>query len=419
MKKNKSLLLAACLLLGGCSANAQPDAASDNTTEKTEITLWHTFTEVHEETLQNIISEFNASQDAYTVTALTQPLDGFSSKVYEAASNGTGPDMVMLDASVAADYAEEGMAIDFSDYLDINTYQSRVSEGLFEESTDFADGAWHCIAIQSTGPVFFYDKTLYDELGLSAPKTWDDVENSSKKIYEAKGIPGFAVDSIPDLAIMLLNQSGVGYIDKETKTVNWQDDRYIELVDWFAKGVQEGYFQLAPTTGDYNSGDIGAHVLGAYIGSSAGLPFLDLGDHELACTSVPQLSNGAEKWVQQWTRNIIGFKSNETKEKGVAAFAEYFTNADNAAAWAIAFGGFSPYSDADSTSAYKEYIAGNIALQALAMQNDYAGALPVLKGSSTVRTELEKAVKKAATAQASAKDALNEAVQAANLALSE
>lgn len=416
IKSKKSLILATCLLLGGCSTNTTPDS---DTQSKTEITLWHTFTEVHEKTLQSIINSFNDSQDEYTVTALTQPLDGFSSKVYEAASNGTGPDMVMLDASVAADYAEEGLAVDFSDYLDINEYKARVSEGLFEESTDFPKDAWHCIAIQSTGPVFFYDKTLYEELGLIAPETWDDVEVNSKKIFEAKGIPGFAVDSIPDLAIMLLNQSGVGYIDKVNKKVNWNDDRYVEIVEWFSKGVQEGYFQLAPTTGDYNSGDIGAHVLGSYIGSSAGLPFLNLGEHELACTSVPQLTDGTEKWVQQWTRNIIGFKSDETKEKGIAAFAQYFTNTENAATWAIAFGGFSPYSDTNSVTAYEEYISGNIALQALAKQNDYAGALPVLKGSSTVRTELEKAIKKAATDQASAEDALNEAVINANQALSE
>ncbi len=417
--KRKTWITAVSLMtaLCGCSTHSNAyTASSDN--DKTEITLWHTITEVHEETLQSIIDDFNASQEKYTVTALTQPLDGFNAKVYEAASNGTGPDLVMLDASAASDYVEEDMAVDFSDYLDLSTYQSRVSEGLFNEATGFEDGGWHCIAIQSTGPVFFYDKTIYDELGLTAPKTWDDVESNAKKIYEAKNIPGFAVDSIADLAIMLANQSGVGFIDEDTKTVNWNDERYIELVEWFAKGVQAGYFQLAPTTGDYNSGDIGAHVLASYIGSSAGLPFLDLGDHELACVSVPQLTDGTP-WIQQWTRNIIGFKSDELHEQGIAEFAEFFTNTENATKWAIAFGGISPYNDAQESADYQAYVNDNIALQALAAQSSYAGALPVLKGSSTARTEIEKALKKTATDQGSASDALNEAILIADQALSE
>ena len=413
--KKQAAILTVAALLSGCSNTTEQPAESNG---RTEITLWHTFTEVHEETLQEIVNAFNESQDEYTVTALTQPLDGFNAKVYEAASNGTGPDLVMLNASDASDYVEEDMAIDFSDYLDIDEYRSRVSEGIFEESTDFVDGGWHCISIQVTGPVFFYDKTLYDELGLSTPETWDDVYENSKAIYEAKGIPGFAVDSLADLAIMLVNQSGVGFIDENTKTVNWTDERYVELVNWFAEGVNAGYFQLAPTTGDYNSGDINAHVLGSYIGSSAGLPFLDLGDHELGAAKVPQL-DGGEEWVQQWTRNIIGFKSDEVHERGVAAFAEYFTNHENAIKWAIAFGGLSPYDDSLEGEDYQAYIDGNIALQALADQNEYAGALPTLKGSSTARTEIEKALSITATNQATAIDALSAGVSVANQALSE
>ena len=57
---------------------------------------------------------------------------------------------------------------------------------------------------------------MFDNLGLEAPKTWDDVAANSK-IYEETGIVGFAIDSVADLGQMLLMQNGVEYIDSETK----------------------------------------------------------------------------------------------------------------------------------------------------------------------------------------------------------
>lgn len=415
MKKGILTLLAGMLMLGlvGCSSTPKENKKD----EKVAITLWHTFTEHHEATLQEIIKNFNESQDQITVTALTQPLDGFSSKVYEAVSNGTGPDVVMLDASSASDYVDAGMSINFADYMDINSYKARVSEGLFNESTSFSDGGLHCLPIQSTGPVFYYNKTVYDQLGLTAPKTWTELAANSKKIYEETGMVGFALDSLADFGIMQLKQNGLEYLNAETKSVNWNDASTVTWLNYFAQGVKEGYFQLAPTTGDYNSGDISGHVLAAYIGSSAGVSYNNLGDDELACAPVPQTEGSSTPWVQIWTRNIIGFKSNETKEKAITEFALFFTNTENSAKWSIAFGGLSPYNDVESLSEYKDYVAGNIALQALANQNEYAGALPIATGSTTVRTEIEKMIKKVTTSQATPEQAITEAETTSNSAL--
>ena len=49
----------------------------------------------------------------------------------------------------------------------------------------------------TTGPIFFYNKTIYDEMGFTPPTTWEELAEQSKAIYEKYGIPGFAADS-PD-----------------------------------------------------------------------------------------------------------------------------------------------------------------------------------------------------------------------------
>ena len=118
---------------------------------------------------------------------------GFLAKVYEAVSTGTGPDIIFNYASTAADYIPDGLIVDQSKYME-SDYKARVSEGIYTESTGFEDGGLYVVAVQSTGPILFYNKTMFDKVGFSAPKTWDEVEEAAKAIYAEYKIPGFAFD---------------------------------------------------------------------------------------------------------------------------------------------------------------------------------------------------------------------------------
>ena len=413
-------LAGAMLVTPGCSSS-QSAASSDSSGSaggtKTELVLWHTFTEHHEAKLQEIIADFNASQDQVTVTALTQPETNFASKVYEAAASGTGPDIVLLDASSAADYVDAGLALDFSQYIDVENYKSRVSDGIYTEGTSFSQPGLYTITIHSTGPVYFYNKTLFDSLGLQAPETWDDVISNSQTIYEQTGIVGFAVDSLTDFGQEQLMQNGVAYVDTTTNTVPWDDPSTTEWLTWFKEGVQAGYFQLSPTTGDYNSGDLSGKVLASYIGSSAGIDYIDLGDDELACCPVPQ-TEGGTKWAQIWTRNIIGFRSDdEAKNQAIADFAMFFTNTENSSAWTQVFGSISSYEDVLALPEYQTYLQDNIALQAIQAQASYAGSLPVIQNSSTLYEELKKMITQSASGATDIETAIQNAVTTCDKAL--
>lgn len=146
------------------------------------------------------------------------------------------------------------------------------------------------------------------------------------------------------------------------------------------------------------------------------MQFLDLGDHELACCPVPQTAGG-EKYVTAWARYLIGFTKDDTHDQAVTDFVKYFTTPDVAAKWMINYGGHSPYNDVITRDDYKEYVANNIALQALVAQNDYSGSSPSISGSSTAYEALSTAVKQAATGVKSAEEALKAAKATANNAL--
>ncbi len=408
MKKSIAVFIVIAVALLSISAVLAADV---------EVTWWHTFTEGQEAILQEIIAEFNEANPGIKVIAESQPYDGFLAKVYEAVSTGTGPDIIFNYASTAADYIPDGLIVDQSKYME-SDYKARVSEGIYAESTGFEDGGLYAVAVQSTGPILFYNKTMFDKVGFSAPKTWDEVEEAAKAIYAEYKIPGFAFDSLTDGMQAFLLQGGGKYVDLEKKTVLFNTPEFVASVDWYAKGVREGYFGLAPTTGNYFSNDMSARQLAAYAGSSAGLPYLNLGDDELAAAPLPQTAGGTN-WAPAWTRSALVFASDEETERAAVKFVEYFTNPENAGRWAEAVVAFTPYNDTAELDSFKAFVSGNIALTALSEQAPYAYALPSFTGANTVRDELKALIEKVATDQMSAADAVSAAEATSNAAMQE
>ena len=118
MKKLFKVLVVvlAAMMLVACSGGNSGNGGNEG--EVAEVMIWHTLTDHDEEMLQQIVDAFNAENEGkYHVTQETQPLDGFNAKVYEAVTNGVGPNLVWLFPSTAQDYIDEGLALDYSKYF--------------------------------------------------------------------------------------------------------------------------------------------------------------------------------------------------------------------------------------------------------------------------------------------------------------
>ena len=177
MKKIWKLGVASLLALSlvGCSGGSDGPAT---------VTIWHTYTEGQLEYIEKAVEDFNASQDQYTVVAESQPYDGFTDKVYQAVMAGNGPDMIIHYASEAAKYVADDKVVDLEKVLSADTI-ALMGDNTKEEATSFEDGKLHILPIVSSGPVFFYNKAIYDELGLKAPATWAELQSNCEKIKEA------------------------------------------------------------------------------------------------------------------------------------------------------------------------------------------------------------------------------------------
>ena len=85
----------------------------------TEVTIWHTFTDDQQTALQGFADAFNETQDEYQVVVQSQAYSGFEDTVYNAVANGVGPNIIFNYASTAADYVEDNLVVDMSQYLSL------------------------------------------------------------------------------------------------------------------------------------------------------------------------------------------------------------------------------------------------------------------------------------------------------------
>ena len=411
MKKLFALAVAAVMLFALC---AGASAA-------TKVSIWHTFTDAQQAALEKFAADFNASQSDYEVVVESQAYSGFLDSVYNAVANGVGPSIIINYASTAADYVKDGLVVDLSQYvfdpeIGMADIYNSLPDSIKAETTGFVDGGMYALPAVTTGPIFFINQTIYDELGLKAPTTWEELAANSKAIYEAKGIPGFAADSLTDMMQAFMMQSGAGYIDVENKCVLFDTEEAKSWLAWFGENVQAGYFALNPT-GDYWSNDFNAQLVAAYLGSCAGVPYIVPDGFEYSVA--PMVRGEATEWFPAWNRGPIVFNKDEDTNKGAYLFVKYFLSPEVNAEWAKAMNALSPYGTTQASEAYAAF-AAELAPSLVAVQDnlDIAGALPTVTGSYAVRNALKDAAIAVAGGM-SAEDAMAVCVADSNAALQE
>ena len=401
---------------------AEPPADEVGGTGK--VVLWHTFTEEQESSLQEIAKAYMDENPGVTVVIQSQPYEGFLDKVYNAVRTGGGPSFIINFSSEAAKYidpADESktFVVDFSQHMtaeELEAFKANLAGKLYDEAVGYEDGKFHSIPVYTSGPIFFYNKTMYDELGLKVPTTWAELESNSRAIKEKYGIPGFAADSLTDTSQILMMQNGSPYIDVANKKVLIDDPKAVERVQWLGDLMKEEVFATIPQTSKYFSSDFNAKLLASYLGSVAGYKYLTPDGFELGVA--PTIMDGVAKWYPAWNRSAVAFKHGEEADKATVDFIRYLTNAENSVKFCMAVGSLTPYKDAAELQAYKDFLnKGDLmtdTLQAVQATLEYAEVLPIVTVSATVRSELQRAVERVANGEVTAEVALKEAAENAN-----
>ena len=318
--KNKKWM---AILLGGIMAASLAAPCSVSAAEKTTLTFWHAMGGTNGEVLQQIVDDFNASQDEIEVKAEYQgTYDDTITKLKAAMQSDSGlPDVCqMYDVGTKFMY-DSGAVIPVEDKFESTGYdKSSVMDVISSYYT--VDGKQYAMPFNVSTPMLYYNKDVFEAAGLdpeTPPTTYDEVLEDAKKIVESGAAP-------------------VGYSQA--------------IYGWFFEQ------QLAGLGVTYGNNDNGR---GMIIASTAILKnAVDSSPFEVGTGYLPRIEQNDEGGV------IIGGGSlwltdtgNEANEDAAWKFIEYITTPDVQAKWSMGTGYFAINEKAYETDDMKAYLEEN------------------------------------------------------------
>lgn len=353
-KKLTSLALSAALMTGlmtGCGStkSASNEEIVTEITEPVEITFWHAMNGDLEKTLQNLTDKFMESNENIKVTLQNQSsYPDLQQKI--TATTASPKDLPTLTQAYPhwmVNAMQDELLVDLKPYIENETIGDENYTNILEgfRTGSEVDGKVYGMPFNKSTEVIWYNKTLFDELGLEAPTTFEEFAQVSKTITEKKGIVGAGFDSLNNFYTTYLKNKGVDF-NSETDVTSAES---VEAAKYYLDGIKDGYFRIAGTD-NYLSGPFAAEQLGMYVGSNAGESFVKQavdGKFEIGVAPYP-----AESVMQQGT-DLYMF-SNATPEQRTAAFEflKFLSSTENQVTWGVETGYIPATQDAIASEDY-------------------------------------------------------------------
>ena len=387
MKIKKLLALVLSLgLLTGCSSNNGATTSNEEIvteiTAPVEITFWHAMSGDLEKSLTNLTQEFMDQNPNITVTLQNQSsYPDLQQKITATvASPKDLPTLTQAYPDWMFNPREEGLVTDLTPYIEHETigfdnYED-ILPSLREANT--IDGKVYAIPFNKSTEVLWYNKTLFDELGLSVPKTYEELAEVSKTIYEKKGIPGAGFDALHTYYTTFLKTEGKKYDNNFDVT----SEESVKALNYYLDGVKEGYFRIAGTD-KYLSGPFGNETLAMYIGSNAGENFVKQGvDGKFEIGVAPYPTNAS---LQQGT-DLYVFSTATAEQKTAAyEYLKFLTTTENQIKWASETGYMPVRQSAIESEEYKN--SGSLIAPILADATKNLYTNPVISGADAAFRE--------------------------------
>ncbi|SEO25704.1 sn-glycerol 3-phosphate transport system substrate-binding protein [Amphibacillus marinus] len=292
MKKIAVILFGLFILLVGCQTNDSPEtseeaAAEESTPEEVEsepnepveVVFWHAMGGALQEALDQIVDQYNASQDAVVVTADYQgTYDEALTKFNTIAGTDSAPTMMQVFEIGTKSMINSGGIEPIQTFVDAEGYDmSQLEENIINYYQ--LDDTFYSMPFNSSTPVMYYNKDAFDAAGLDAdtpPATYQEVEAASKQITESNPeMKGFALQAYGWLYEQLLANQGAllmnndnGRSDTPTE-VGFTEEEGKSVFEWVERMINDDTFANYGTNGDNMIAGFFAEDVAMFIASSA------------------------------------------------------------------------------------------------------------------------------------------------------
>ncbi len=440
MKKIVSILLLICLLTGVMAmAGCQSGKTGKDTYEVPEngydgsavtITFYHSMGAKLQEVLNTYIAEFNKLYPNITIEHSSMgDYDGVRDQIKTALTAGNQPNLAYCYPDHVALYNVAKKVVPLDNFINstievtdalgnktpLGFTEEQIADfipGYYKEGAAFdTAGTMYTLPMSKSTEALYYNKSFFEENGLTVPTTWEEMEAVCAKIKELDPdcVP-LGYDSEANWFITMCEQYGSPYTSlDENSHFQFNNDTNLSFVKKFRDWHQKGYVTTEEIYGSYTSGLFTATegqrcymVIGSTGGASYQTPPTDSEGNplfETAMATPPQVNPSAPKVISQGPSLCI-FKD-ENPQEVVASwlFVKFLTSNVNFQAAFSMKSGYAPViKSVQSNDVYKKWLDqanGYNNLTALSVklaldQSDAYFVSPAFNGSSVARDQVGK-----------------------------
>ncbi|MEV0640194.1 sugar ABC transporter substrate-binding protein [Streptomyces sp. NPDC050619] len=252
-------------VLGGCGATGGSGASGGETTLKLVAADYgDSASNSSQKYWDALVKEYESQHSGVKIDVSVYSWNDVDRKVQEMVDAGKAPDMAQTGSY--AGYADKGLLYSADDLLSIPVQADFVAQ---LASAGQVKGVQYGIPFAASTRVLFYNKKLFADAGLTAPKTWDELAADAGAL-KADGVKyPYALPLGPEEAqaetMQWLLSGGGGYTEtlgtysidsrENVDTFNWLKD---ELVGKGLTGpVAPGKLNRAAAFSAFTNGDVG------------------------------------------------------------------------------------------------------------------------------------------------------------------
>ena len=407
-------IAAAALTLAGCTSSG---TSSDG---PIELTFWHGYTEADGDVLEQIVDDFNASQDGIVVSTEVNPWAVIDDTLLPALSSGDGPDIVAMPAERLPVYAARGAFAPLDDfYSDPANNAENVNPGAVDMIT--VEGTKFGVPTGFVPLAVYYNKALFEAAGITeAPATWDDWVEAAKALTvdeNGDGTPEQYGVVLPDHATVAnglwpsLFYGNGGDIVEGGDTAVIDSPENAETLEFWKSAIVDD--KISPTGVDgieadglFSGGKAAMTIGGPWMVFIAADNNIDYGIAPIPAGPVEQASSAIGVSM------AITEQEDAARTAAAEQFFAFFLNDDNAVAWSLG-SGWPPL----RTDIPADAVAENPTVAALTAQAEFGRPLlPGVVNSVDVLTAVDELTQRAlagediATLLAEAQDTIQSAL---------
>ncbi|MFY0681387.1 MAG: extracellular solute-binding protein [Thalassovita sp.] len=354
---------------------------------ETNITWWHAMGGALGETVNQIATDFNASQDEYKITpvfkgtyeeTLTAGIAAFRA--------GEQPNiMQVFDAGAATVIGAKGATIPVQDLLEANGVDFDITDYISGVRYFYADSDDKMIGMpfNSSSPIMYFNVDALDAAGVEAPKTWEEFQTVTAPALKGAGYTALSQSHLPWIFTenfmsrhnLPFATNDNGYTGTDTKILVNNDAikaHFTAVTEW----QDNGFFEWFGTGWGDNATPFEEGKVAMWLGSSGsfgGLLKKDL-PFEFSATYLPYW----EAVTTEPTQTFIGGAAlfamagkSEEENKATAAFFSFLSSSDVQYYWHKATG-YVPiteaaYDVAKADGHYDRFPAAEVGIQQLSL----------------------------------------------------